>query len=74
MYHLLGSGSRPAGPSHGNVGVTGIHGMPMFLANHVILPSIGAASSAPTTATGMIGAPVRRASLTNPPRPNRCSR
>jgi hypothetical protein len=32
---------------------------------------IGAASSAPTTATGTIGARARIAASTNPPRPNR---
>jgi len=67
-YHLLGSGSRPAGPSHGNVGVTGSTDA-MFFANHVTLPSIGAASSAPTTATGMIGAPVRQRELDEPAAP-----
>jgi hypothetical protein len=37
------------------------------------LASLGWISSAPTTAHGMMGAPVRSASRTKPPRPNRAS-
>jgi hypothetical protein len=44
------------------------------LARKVTFPIIGWISSAPTIAAGMMGEPVRSASLMNPPRPKRCSR
>ncbi len=74
MSHLLGSGTRPSGPSQGKVGVTGQYGAPVSLASGRTSASIGWISSAPTMLTGTIGTWVRIAAATNPPRPNRCRR
>ena len=41
MSHLLGSGTRPSGPSHGNVGVIGAYGRPSSRASVGMLPRIG---------------------------------
>ena len=61
--HLLGAGSRPSGPRSGNVGVTGRYGRPSPRARASSRKSTGWISSAPTTATGTIGTPMRRTSL-----------
>ena len=41
MIHLLGSGTMPSGPSHGNVGVIGKYGTPSRRATDFALPMIG---------------------------------
>src|SRR3954469_5070412 len=72
ISHFDGNGTRPSGPSSGNVGVTGKYGRPSSRAAVLALPIIGKISSAPTIAHGTIGTPVRSAALTKPPRPKRC--
>ena len=63
-----------AGPSSGNVGVTGMYGMPERLRRGTRRArASGCVSSAPTIATGTIGVRVRRQSFTKPPRPKRWS-
>jgi hypothetical protein len=41
MYHLLGKGTKPSGPSHGKVGVTGKYGSPNSRASVFAFPIIG---------------------------------
>ena len=41
MIHLLGSGTSPSGPSHGNVGVIGKYGAPSSRAMSFALLMIG---------------------------------
>ena len=74
ITHFEGSGTRPSGPSNGNVGVTGRKGSPSARAGATALASSGCASSAPTTPTGTSGTPRSSARRTTPPRPKRCSR
>ena len=63
----------PSGPSSGKVGVIGKYGRPNGRPTQSAFASTGWISSAPTTAHGMIGAPVRSARRTKPPRPKRAS-
>ena len=72
--HLVGNGTTPSGPSHGNVGVSGKYGSPSGLPTQSAFAHTGWISSAPTTAHGTIGVPVRSAMRTNPPRPKRARR
>ena len=71
--HFVGSGTTPSGPSQGKVGVSGKYGRPKGRPTQSALPITGWISSAPTIAHGMIGAPVRSATRTKPPRPKRAS-
>jgi len=66
-----GSGTIPASPRHGKLGVIGYVGSPNRRARGWTSAMTGWISSDPTTATGMMGAPVRSATWTNPPRPRR---
>ena len=63
----------PSGPSQGNVGVSGKYGKPIGRPTQSAFATTGWISSAPTTAHGMMGLPVRRAMRTKPPRPKRAS-
>ena len=71
ISHFEGSGIRPSGPSSGNVGVIGRYGSPSSFATPGASAIFGWISSLPTTAHGTIGAPVRSAASTKPPRPKR---
>jgi len=71
MYHLVGSGMKPSGPKIGNVGEIGKYGKPVSFASRSDFASEIYVYSAPTTDTGMSGAPVLRAMRTKPPRPKR---
>src|SRR5690606_41513733 len=73
MYHFVGSGTAPSGPSHGNSGATGKYGRPSSRASGLMSPTLGYISSAPTIEQGTIGTPVPSAADTHPPRPHPCS-
>ena len=75
MRNLAGRNpNMPRIPPCGNVGVSGTYSRPVSFWRALSCAKTGAASSAPTTATGTIGAFARMADSTKPPRPKRRSR
>ena len=56
IYHLVGKGTTPSKPNQGNRNDIGKYGKPVNRAKVDDFPKVTYVSSAPTIATGIIGA------------------